>query len=64
MSKVTDLFPDLKDFEQLLSDAEGFATTEWEQEFCADLNQRYEQYGASMYLTVKQVEHLERIREK
>ena len=61
---VRTLFPDSADFEQLLSDAESQASTEWEQEFVGDLNAKYEKYGDGMYLTEKQREHLERIVEK
>jgi hypothetical protein len=64
MPRIADLFPDLSDFEQLLSDAESQATTEWEQTFVGDINEKYEQYGAGMYLTEKQREHLEKIVEK
>lgn len=60
-NRVKDAFPDLADFEQLLSDAESQATTEKEQEFVGDINAKYEKYGPGMYLTEKQREWLERI---
>lgn len=61
---VRQLFPDVTDFEQLLSDAESQAASEWEQEFVGDINAKYEKYGAGMYLTEKQREKLEAIVEK
>ena len=52
---------DIEDFERLLSDAASQAKSEWEQEFVSDLNERYELYGSSLYISEKQIEQLERI---
>ena len=59
--KVSDAYRDLEDFETLLRDAESQAKSEWAQEFVGDIQQRYEQYGGDMFLSQKQIEHLERI---
>lgn len=59
--KVGERYGDVSDFEQLLKDAESQARSEWEQEFVGDINERYERYGAGMFVTDKQIEILERI---
>lgn len=61
MSRVSDQFDDPADFQQLLSDAESQAKTEREQEFVADMNEKWEKYGPGMYLTEKQRNWLEEI---
>ena len=59
--KVGERYGDVSDFEQLLKDAESQARSEWEHEFVGDINERYERYGAGMFVTDKQIETLERI---
>lgn len=61
MSRVSDQFDDPADFQQLLSDAESQSKTEREQEFVADMNEKWEKYGPGMYLTEKQRKWLEEI---
>lgn len=59
--RVKDLFDDPADFQQLLTDAEAEAVSEWQQEFVADMNERWEKYGPTMFLSEKQRETLEEI---
>ena len=47
-----------KQFEQLLKDAEAGAETEREEDFVADMQQRFEEYGMRMYLSDAQEEWL------
>ena len=61
MSTISDMFDDVKDFEQLMADAASQAKTEWAQEFVADIYDRYEKYGPGMFLSQKQREKLESI---
>jgi hypothetical protein len=61
MSRVKDQFDDTTDFEQLLSDAESQAKSEREQEFVAEMNDKWEKYGADMFLSEKQRDWLESI---
>lgn len=60
-AQVKDLFDDPADFQQLLTDAEAEAVSEWQQEFVADMNERWEKYGPAMYLSDKQRQTLEDI---
>lgn len=59
--RVSDVYPDTEDFQRLLSDASSQARSEWDQQFVSDLNQRFEQYGAGMFVSARQIEVLERI---
>lgn len=61
MSTVAELYPDPDDFEDLLSEAEGSADSNFEIEFTSDMRERYEQYGKIMFLSPKQHEVLLRI---
>lgn len=59
--KVSDLFDDDADFQQLLTDAESQARSEWQQDFVGDMVERWEKYGAGMFLSDKQLQTLEDI---
>ena len=61
MSELVHGYYNDDEFTELLSDAEGNAKNEWEEEFVDSLRMKYNQYGAGMYLSDKQVEILERI---
>lgn len=52
---------DEDDFESLLDDAESNAANDWEEQFVADMRERYQQYGKRMFLSQSQRTHLERI---
>ena len=59
---VTDLPYDIAD---LLDAADGHPDlTEWEEDFIADMRQRYVQYGDRTVLSERQEESLDRIRRK
>lgn len=59
--KVSDLFDDDADFQQLLTDAESQARSEWQQDFVGDMVGRWEKYGSGMFLSDKQLQTLEDI---
>jgi hypothetical protein len=61
MSRLYQQFEDLRDFEQLLYDAESQAKSEREQEFVAEIVDKYDKYGSDMFLSTAQREWLERI---
>lgn len=61
--KISDIYPDGDDFEELLASAEENASNDWETEFVSSLQERYEQYGVNMFLSDKQDEILNRIAE-
>lgn len=58
MSKVTDFFDD---FEDVLYIAGQKARGDWEEQFVADLTERFEEWGDRMYLSDRQAEVLRRI---
>lgn len=57
---VQDLY-DEDEFEALLDGARMNAANDWEEQFAADMQARYQQYGKRMFISESQVEHLERI---
>lgn len=57
---VQDLY-DEDEFEELLENARMNAANDWEEQFVADMKERYEQYGKRMYISDAQQAHLERI---
>jgi len=59
--KVKRMYPEIESFEDLLEDADSNAGNDWEMEFVSGINEKYEQYGAEMFLSEKQREILERI---
>jgi hypothetical protein len=61
VSRLHEQFDDLRDFEQLLADAESQAKSEREQEFVSEIVEKYEKYGADMFLSGAQRDWLERI---
>ncbi len=58
---VTDHFPDITDFEDLLEAAETEARTDWEMQFTSDLRVKYSQFEERMYLSESQLEQLKKI---
>lgn len=48
-------------FEVMLQEAEAFASAAWDMDFISDLRDKYDVYGENMYISEKQIEHLERI---
>jgi hypothetical protein len=52
---------DVKNFDETLNDAEEYAVSEWEMGFVSLIRNKYEQYGDGMFISVKQIEMLERI---
>ena len=58
--RVQDLYKE-KEFESLLTSARMNAANDWEEEFVASLQGKYEQFGRRMYLSDAQKDNLERI---
>jgi hypothetical protein len=55
---------EIDDFDNLLDDAEGNANSDWEMEFTSNIREKYDQYKGDMFVSEKQLEHLERIAER
>lgn len=55
---------DIDDYEDLLDDAEDHAESVWENDFVADMRDRYEQYGDSTFVSYEQLDKLREIAEK
>jgi len=50
---------------EILADAEHTSLlTDWETTFCDDMRERVKQYGESTYISVRQLESLQRIEDK
>jgi len=60
VSTVADKYED-SEFEDLLDAAASSATNGWEEQFVSDIRDKWEQYGARMYLSEKQGEILNRL---
>lgn len=58
---LKEIFDDIDDFTELLAEAEAQASTDWEQTFVADINEKFEKHGEYMYFSEKQRETLEKI---
>jgi len=58
---ICDLYDDVSDFGDIMEAADLNAKDGWEMDFVSDMRDRFEQYGAHMYLSEKQREILERI---
>jgi hypothetical protein len=63
-TQLVELFENSKEFESVLSSAEGNAKNEWEENFVTDLQDRYARYGMKMYLTDPQLEKLHGIADR
>lgn len=61
MAKVSEL--DVE-FSTLLDDASFGAVTEWEIDFCSDMQERWMQYEDDMFVSEKQLEVLKRLSER
>jgi hypothetical protein len=55
---------EIDDFDDILDQAEANANSDWEMNFTADMREKYEDYGGEMFVSEKQLEHLERIAER
>ena len=60
MSRVQDHYEE-DEFEELLDSAAMNAANDWEEQFVADMKDRYGQYGRRMFISDAQQEALERI---
>lgn len=49
------------EFQELIDDAEMNAANDWEEQFVADISNKFEEYGIRMFISEKQREILERI---
>jgi len=54
---------EIDNFNDLLSDAENGAKTEWEMEFISGIQVKYAQWGDRMFVSDKQLAILERMAE-
>ena len=61
MERIQDHYPDLDEFESLLEDARMNAANDWEEQFAADMQAKYQQYGKRAFLSDSQKTQLERI---
>ena len=61
MATVSDIFDSVTEFEDLLSEAEESAGSEWEMDFVDSIRERFTAYGEKMYLSEKQEEILRRV---
>lgn len=61
MAQIQDHYPDLTELEGLLDAARMHAANDWEEQFVADMQERYEQYGKRGFLSDAQKQQLERI---
>ena len=61
--QVHDIMDD-NDFENLLNEAQENASTGWEENFVSDLQEKYDDFGSSMFLSDLQHERLQRIANK
>jgi hypothetical protein len=52
------------DLGELIENAEAAASTEWEQNFMADMRERYDRWGHRLTLSVKQMDVLKRLARK
>ena len=48
-------------FSDLLSNAEDGASSDWEHDFIASMQARYERWGDSMFISPKQLAQLEKL---
>ncbi|GAB3249017.1 hypothetical protein [Chitinimonas naiadis] len=60
---VQDLYT-AEQFEAVLKDAEMNASTDWEEEFVADLITRFKEFGRRMYLSDSQNNRLQQINDQ
>lgn len=61
MSKVADFYDDADDFERDLDSAGQAAVTEREIDFVSDLRDKFEEWGAKMFLSDAQYGWLQRL---
>lgn len=59
--QACDVFKDESELKELLEMARMNAENDWEENFVAGLLEKHKQYGARMYLSDLQHEHLKRI---
>lgn len=61
MSTVADLFVKTDEFAELLALASMAVTSDWEENFVSDMEEKFEKYGGDMFLTDRQLHTLKRI---
>lgn len=59
--QACDVFDDEGELKEMLEIARMNAENDWEENFVAGLLEKHKQYGARMYLSDLQLEHLNRI---
>ncbi len=59
--KVREAYDNLEDFKETLESAEANASGDWAMGFVADMKERYEKWGAEMFISDKQKDILERL---
>jgi len=52
---------DIEDFDEMLEDAEDFASSLWDTMFVGDIRKRYDEYGDDTYISDSQLKQLHRI---
>ncbi len=59
--KAEDIYEESDDLEGILDRARMNASTDWEESFVSDMQERFDKYGMSMYISEAQQDQLERI---
>jgi hypothetical protein len=59
--RVRFLFAEVDEFKSLLNDATTEAASDWEIEFCKDMNERFDRYQGDMFITDAQLSKLRTI---
>ena len=59
--QACDVFDDESELKEMLEIARMNAENDWEENFVAGLLEKHKKYGARMYLSDLQLEHLKRI---
>ena len=59
--KSEDVYADRDELEGILEDARMNASGDWEEAFVADMKERFDEYGMSMFISESQQKRLERI---
>lgn len=52
---------EIEEFEDMLEQAEANANNEWELEFTSSIREKFNKYKGDMFVSEKQLEHLEKI---
>ncbi len=62
--RIADRFTSEKEFVDLLKSAESNAESELEENFVADIQEKFEKWGTSMFISDKQIDWLEKLGER